>query len=237
MRALVEGWQGLPRDLWRVLLEEAEAIASEQDQADRRMGLAGATLLPANCRIITHCNAGAWPPSLTALPWGHQDRPRAREDSAGVGGRDAAAAAGSPPDGLGAGAGGHPLSGHLRQHGRSGDGAGRSGRGDHRGRPHRRQRRHRQQDRHLSAGGTGRPSRHTLLRGRAPFHPGPLPAFRGWHPHRGTCGGGDPGIWQDAHHPAGSAGMEPRLRRDPGRPHLRHHHRGGSGPAALCRKA
>ncbi len=66
MRALVEGWQGLPRDLWKVLLTEAEAIASEQDQADRRMGLAGATLLPASCRIITHCNAGG----LATLSYG-----------------------------------------------------------------------------------------------------------------------------------------------------------------------
>jgi methylthioribose-1-phosphate isomerase len=66
MRALVEAWQGLPRDLWQALLEEAEAIASEQDQADRRMGEVGAALLPANCRIITHCNAGG----LATLSYG-----------------------------------------------------------------------------------------------------------------------------------------------------------------------
>ncbi len=40
------------------LLQEAEAIAAEQDAADRRMGELGAELLPSSCRIITHCNAG-----------------------------------------------------------------------------------------------------------------------------------------------------------------------------------
>jgi len=40
------------------LLAEAEAIAAEQDAADRRMGELGAELLPSPCRVITHCNAG-----------------------------------------------------------------------------------------------------------------------------------------------------------------------------------
>ncbi len=66
VRAVVTAFEGRPRDLWRALLEEAEAIAAEQDQADRRMGEAGAALLPAGCRIITHCNAGG----LATLSYG-----------------------------------------------------------------------------------------------------------------------------------------------------------------------
>ncbi len=41
-----------------VLLMEAERIAQEQDRADRLIGKHGASLLPAGCRALTHCNAG-----------------------------------------------------------------------------------------------------------------------------------------------------------------------------------
>lgn len=57
-RAVVGAWQGDPRGLEQALLDEAEAVAREQDAADRRMGELGAALLPAGCKIITHCNAG-----------------------------------------------------------------------------------------------------------------------------------------------------------------------------------
>jgi methylthioribose-1-phosphate isomerase len=41
------------------LLEEALAIHAEDVAACRRMGDLGAALLPANARVLTHCNAGA----------------------------------------------------------------------------------------------------------------------------------------------------------------------------------
>jgi methylthioribose-1-phosphate isomerase len=57
-RAVVRGWEGDAAGLEQALLEEAGAVAREQDLADRRMGGLGAALLPAGCKIITHCNAG-----------------------------------------------------------------------------------------------------------------------------------------------------------------------------------
>ncbi len=41
------------------LLEEAQAIQQEDIDANHRMGELGAALLPDNCRVLTHCNAGA----------------------------------------------------------------------------------------------------------------------------------------------------------------------------------
>jgi methylthioribose-1-phosphate isomerase len=41
------------------LLQEAQAIQQEDIDANHRMGDLGATLLPENCRVLTHCNAGA----------------------------------------------------------------------------------------------------------------------------------------------------------------------------------
>jgi methylthioribose-1-phosphate isomerase len=41
------------------LLEEAKRIQQEDIDANRRMGDLGAALLPSNCRVLTHCNAGA----------------------------------------------------------------------------------------------------------------------------------------------------------------------------------
>ena len=42
-----------------VLLKEAKRIHQEDIDANHRMGDWGAALLPSNCRILTHCNAGA----------------------------------------------------------------------------------------------------------------------------------------------------------------------------------
>ena len=42
-----------------ILLEEAQAIQQEDIDANHRMGELGAALLPENCRVLTHCNAGA----------------------------------------------------------------------------------------------------------------------------------------------------------------------------------
>jgi methylthioribose-1-phosphate isomerase len=41
------------------LLKEAQAIQQEDIEANHRMGELGAALLPENCRVLTHCNAGA----------------------------------------------------------------------------------------------------------------------------------------------------------------------------------
>ena len=41
------------------LLVEAEAIRTEDIEANRAMGAYGATLVPERARILTHCNAGA----------------------------------------------------------------------------------------------------------------------------------------------------------------------------------
>jgi methylthioribose-1-phosphate isomerase len=56
MRALAE--KTPPAEAARALLAEANAIAAEQDAADRAIGELGADLLPDGCRVLTHCNAG-----------------------------------------------------------------------------------------------------------------------------------------------------------------------------------
>ncbi len=48
-----------PGELRARLLEEAQAILDEDVAANRIMGEQGARLVPANARILTHCNAGA----------------------------------------------------------------------------------------------------------------------------------------------------------------------------------
>jgi methylthioribose-1-phosphate isomerase len=48
-----------PALLAEALLEEAQAILSEDLAACRRLGDLGADLLPAGARLLTHCNAGA----------------------------------------------------------------------------------------------------------------------------------------------------------------------------------
>lgn len=45
--------------LLRALVDEANAIRREDAEACRRMGHLGASLLPDQCTVITHCNAGA----------------------------------------------------------------------------------------------------------------------------------------------------------------------------------
>ncbi len=47
-----------PEELEAALLAEAGRIAAEQDAADRAIGELGAELLPPDCRVLTHCNAG-----------------------------------------------------------------------------------------------------------------------------------------------------------------------------------
>ncbi len=47
------------RDLTAALIEEALAIERDDVQANRAMGRHGAALLADDCRVLTHCNAGA----------------------------------------------------------------------------------------------------------------------------------------------------------------------------------
>jgi methylthioribose-1-phosphate isomerase len=60
MRRVAEGSSALPLDQLRArLLAEAQAMRDEDIAANRAMGAHGAALVPANARILTHCNAGA----------------------------------------------------------------------------------------------------------------------------------------------------------------------------------
>ena len=60
MRRLILAGRGSPLDEIRAgLLVEAQAILDEDVVANRAMGAHGAALVPANARILTHCNAGA----------------------------------------------------------------------------------------------------------------------------------------------------------------------------------
>jgi methylthioribose-1-phosphate isomerase len=53
MSALPDG------DLFSGLLDEAKAIQNEDIEGNRALGSAGAALLPQECSVLTHCNAGA----------------------------------------------------------------------------------------------------------------------------------------------------------------------------------
>ncbi|MDP2727318.1 MAG: S-methyl-5-thioribose-1-phosphate isomerase [Dehalococcoidia bacterium] len=48
-----------PALIRQALVEEAQAIAREDEAANRRMGALGAALLQDGSRVLTHCNAGA----------------------------------------------------------------------------------------------------------------------------------------------------------------------------------
>ncbi|HLB13116.1 MAG TPA: S-methyl-5-thioribose-1-phosphate isomerase [Dehalococcoidia bacterium] len=49
---------GDPASVRQALVEEAQAIAAEDEAANRRMGALGAALIPDGSRVLTHCNAG-----------------------------------------------------------------------------------------------------------------------------------------------------------------------------------
>jgi methylthioribose-1-phosphate isomerase len=60
MRRVAESLSAVPvAGVRSRLLAEAEAILAEDVAANRSLGDHGATLVPANARILTHCNAGA----------------------------------------------------------------------------------------------------------------------------------------------------------------------------------
>jgi methylthioribose-1-phosphate isomerase len=50
---------GTVEDLRAALLAEAQAIAREDEEANRAMGRCGAALIPDGANVLTHCNAGA----------------------------------------------------------------------------------------------------------------------------------------------------------------------------------
>jgi methylthioribose-1-phosphate isomerase len=53
-------------DLRRLLLTEAEALADEDVEINRRMGFNGADIIPDGANLLHHCNTGA----LAAVDWG-----------------------------------------------------------------------------------------------------------------------------------------------------------------------
>ena len=60
MRRLVRDNADLPLDALRQLvIEEAQAMASEDEARNRLIGGLGAELLTDDCRVLTHCNAGS----------------------------------------------------------------------------------------------------------------------------------------------------------------------------------
>jgi methylthioribose-1-phosphate isomerase len=46
-------------DLRALVLQEALNMAEEDEERNRRLGAFGADLLPENCKVLTHCNAGS----------------------------------------------------------------------------------------------------------------------------------------------------------------------------------
>jgi methylthioribose-1-phosphate isomerase len=60
IRALVRENADLPlADLRQLVIDEALAMASEDEERNRRIGAFGADLLPEGARVLTHCNAGS----------------------------------------------------------------------------------------------------------------------------------------------------------------------------------
>ncbi len=60
IRTLVRDSADVPLDdLRKLVVEEALAMASEDEERNRRIGALGADLLPDDARVLTHCNAGS----------------------------------------------------------------------------------------------------------------------------------------------------------------------------------
>ncbi|MDO8963190.1 MAG: S-methyl-5-thioribose-1-phosphate isomerase, partial [Coriobacteriia bacterium] len=60
MRTLARDNADLPlEELRQLIIDEAIAMQEEDEQRNRRIGENGAALLPDDCRILTHCNAGS----------------------------------------------------------------------------------------------------------------------------------------------------------------------------------
>jgi methylthioribose-1-phosphate isomerase len=59
MRLLMDKNQSTPLELSELLLNEAHKILKEDVAINKAMGQFGATILPNNAKVLTHCNAGA----------------------------------------------------------------------------------------------------------------------------------------------------------------------------------
>ncbi len=59
MQACVDALDSSKDDALDILLEEAKTIHREDIQANKTMGEFASALLPENCGVLTHCNAGA----------------------------------------------------------------------------------------------------------------------------------------------------------------------------------
>ena len=98
------------------------AIHDEDVASCRAMGAFGAAVVPADARILTHCNAGALATAGYGTALGViRGAVEAGKHVAGVRRRDAAVPAGRAADRLGAGARRHRHDGHHRQHERRAD--------------------------------------------------------------------------------------------------------------------
>ena len=154
----------------RDLIEEAQRMHAEDIAANQAMGRHGATLMPSEGGVLTHCNAGALATAgygtalgviRAAVEQGKKIHVYADETRPFLQGLAA--------DRVGTDERRHSDDGHLRQHGRRDDEAGQD-RGDRRGRrPHCGQRRRGQQDWNLYGRDPGQGTRHSVLCGRADF--------------------------------------------------------------------
>jgi methylthioribose-1-phosphate isomerase len=66
MQRLIRAWNGSPGDLRTALLAEAQRMADEDVEINRRMAQYGAALIDDGDTVIHHCNTGA----LAAVDWG-----------------------------------------------------------------------------------------------------------------------------------------------------------------------
>ena len=168
-------------------IAKRDAIHDEDVASCRAMGAFGADVVPADARILTHCNAGALATAGYGTALGViRGAVEAGQAGRGVRRRDAAVPAGRAADGVGAGARRHRDDGHHRQHGRRADAAGQGRSRRRRRRSHRRQRRHRQQDRHLQRRRARARARHSVLRRRAALDDRSRHAGRRAHSDRGA---------------------------------------------------
>ncbi len=149
------------------VVAKARRMYDEDIAACKQMGAHGASLLPQEGTVLTHCNAGAlatcgYGTALgvirAAIERGHKIDVFADETRPFLQG--ARLTAWELHEGQ------HPHHRPLRQHGRRTHAPGPHPGRHRRSRPHRRQRRHRQQDRHLRRRHPRQRARHPLLRRR-----------------------------------------------------------------------
>jgi methylthioribose-1-phosphate isomerase len=70
MKRVYEGVRGRPLgEVRERLIAEAQLVKAEDIEINRAMGRHGAPLVPDGKTVLTHCNAGRWPPRATAPRW------------------------------------------------------------------------------------------------------------------------------------------------------------------------